>query len=535
MISQLLVYSLKAAFTLTLLYAPYMLLLQKEKFFRLNRVVLIGIVVMSLILPMCNVSFMSLDNMLVVKAAHQQMIEIGMPIRVQDATMLDEIVVQQSTSSFSLFQVLAILYFAGLIVTVIIRCAQLSILNYTLNRRNVWTKRTDEGIRICCRRGQFIPYSWLRTIVISEGDWNDKHDEIIMHETGHILSGHSLDMLLLMLCQALQWYNPFAWLIGRSLSDVHEYEADDYVLRQGINIHDYQILLIKKAVGASSYTFANSFNHSLTKKRITMMQKSNQNPWRRSRVLYVIPVAAISLSVFATPKFIEPVSQAIESLDDQLSVSTVSHRQDLSAISADKVTNNPETVQAEELETALNAAESTNEMSTSESTNEKIASETTQKEAENVPEVRKEASKEIVEVIAEFPGGTAELYKFLAMNIRYPKEAQEMGIQGRVIMKLTINELGEITNVQPIKLGDSNGENAKELTELKVNAYKLSKEKDGGEPATEEELEAVRKGNLALITEAERVIKKMPKWTPAKKDGKNVASDFILPISFRLQ
>lgn len=534
MITQLLVYSLKATFTLTMLYTPYMLLLQKEKFFRLNRVVLIGIVLMSLTLPLCNVSFMSLDNMLVVQAAQQQMIEIGMPVKVADATILDEVVVSRTASGLSLFQVLAILYFTGLIITILIRCAQLGILNYTLNHRNLWTKRTPEGIRICCRPGQFIPYSWMRTIVISERDWNDENKEIILHETGHILAGHSFDMLLLMICQALQWYNPFAWLIGRSLSDVHEYEADDYVLRQGINIRDYQLLLIKKAVGTSSYTFANSFNHSLTKKRITMMQNSNPNPWRRSRALYVIPVAAISLSVFATPKFINPVSQAIESLDNQVSISRAAELLKPGTISADKVTNNPETEQATEQETTQNATETSKDIIAAETSNSVSESEKAEKELKNVPEVRKVASNEIVEVIAEFPGGTAELYKFLAMNIRYPKEAQEMGIQGRIIMKLTINELGEITNVKPIKMGDFNGENAKELAELRVNAYKLSKEKDGGEPATEEELEAVRKGNQALITEAERVIKKMPKWTPAKKDGKAVASEFILPFSFRL-
>lgn len=259
-----------------------------------------------------------------------------------------------------------------------------------------------------------------------------------------------------------------------------------------------------------------------------MMQNSNQNPWRRSRVLYVIPVAAISLSVFATPKFINPVSEAIESLDNQVSISRAAEVLKPGNLSVGKVSNNLETEQAEEQKTDLNG---------SEIATEEKSSEENQAVSENVPEVRKEVSNEIVEVNAEYPGGTAEMYKFLAMNIRYPKEAQEMGIQGRVIMKLTINELGEITDVKAISMGGTGSSDAKtatEIAEVKVNAYKLSKEKDGGEPATEEELEAVRKGNLALITEAERVIKKMPKWTPAKKDGKAVASEFVLPITFRL-
>ncbi|MBQ4228392.1 MAG: hypothetical protein II675_01130, partial [Bacteroidaceae bacterium] len=95
----------------------------------------------------------------------------------------------------------------------------------------------------------------------------------------------------------------------------HEYEADNFVLEQGVSAQGYQLLLIRKAVGSGSYAFANSFNHSLTKKRITMMKKSKSNPWMKSKALYVIPVAALALSAFATPKFVAPIEETVTKLE----------------------------------------------------------------------------------------------------------------------------------------------------------------------------------------------------------------------------
>jgi len=130
--------------------------------------------------------------------------------------------------------------------------------------------------------------------------------------------------VLLTLVQMLQWWNPLCYMLGISLRDVHEYEADSYVLRQGVSAPAYQLLLIRKAVGSDSslwsgadgsYAFANNFNHSLIKKRITMMKKTKSNPWMRSKALYVIPVAALALSAFATPKFVAPIEETVSKLE----------------------------------------------------------------------------------------------------------------------------------------------------------------------------------------------------------------------------
>ena len=311
MITQILLYSLKSAFTLTLLYVPYLLILQKEKFFLVNRFVLLIIISLSLLLPFCDISWLSLDTSPVIIATHQQMIDIGMPVNLI-GHFEGKASNAENLPSVSWFDVVAVIYFIGMVGAIIIRCTQMGILTLGLRSRNIWVKYED-GIRICCRHGHFSPYCWMKTIVISEEDWNEAHDEILLHEKGHIKAGHSIDMLALMFCQAIQWYNPFAWLIINSLADIHEYEADDYVLRQGVSLPEYQSLLIKKAVGSSAYVFANKFKHRLIKKRILMMNNEKNNPWRTAKVLYIVPLICIALSAFSNPTFIEAYDALPES------------------------------------------------------------------------------------------------------------------------------------------------------------------------------------------------------------------------------
>jgi len=108
--------------------------------------------------------------------------------------------------------------------------------------------------------------------------------------------------LLVDVCILIQWFNPAAWLLKQELQTIHEYEADDTVLACGVNARDYQMLLIKKAVGARLYSIANNLNHSSLKKRITMMIKKKSNPWARAKYLYVLPLAAMAVVAFARPE-----------------------------------------------------------------------------------------------------------------------------------------------------------------------------------------------------------------------------------------
>ena len=298
--SAFLIYAIKSAILLTLLFVPGIFLMFKEKMFRFNRMTLLAILMLSLMLPLCNFSRLSMDRMPAVQAIERGLIQAGIPVEIPNYISTEDITSQERP--FPWFYVVSILYGIGVMTILCIRLREVLSMGLIIRRGSIWAKEED-GIRIYCHAENVAPFSWLRNIVISEADYKENGREIILHEKAHILYHHSADILLLTLVEAVQWWNPFVYLLGMYLRDVHEYEADDYVLRQGISCHAYSELVIRKAVGANSYTFANNFNHSLTKKRISMMLKTNSKRSRRSRVLYVLPMIALALSAFATPEF----------------------------------------------------------------------------------------------------------------------------------------------------------------------------------------------------------------------------------------
>ena len=314
MMSAVLLYSIKSAIVLSMLYLPYMLMLRRESFFRFNRMVLLSILLLSLVLPLCNIPWMSLDHQPVVQAAQLQMLELGIPVHVLPEVQVLAEKQEESFFTLSLFHLFTFIYIIGMVALLSMRLWQIARLQFGLKQGVLW-HNDEQGVRIYCHSGDVAPFSWMRNIVINEKDYDEAGREIVLHEMGHIQGRHSWDVVLLTLVQMLQWWNPLCYVLGISLRDVHEYEADNFVLEQGVSAQGYQLLLIRKAVGSGSYAFANSFNHSLTKKRITMMKKSKSNPWMKSKALYVIPVAALALSAFATPKFVAPIEETVSKLE----------------------------------------------------------------------------------------------------------------------------------------------------------------------------------------------------------------------------
>ena len=137
---------------------------------------------------------------------------------------------------------------------------------YLLIRRG---RRIENGpFHLILIEGNQPPFSWMHYIILSEKDYRENPTEILTHEMAHIRHHHSWDLLLADIGILLQWFNPAAWLLKQEMQSVHEYEADDAVLATGVDAKSYQLLLIKKAVGTSRYTMANSFNHSSLKKLI---------------------------------------------------------------------------------------------------------------------------------------------------------------------------------------------------------------------------------------------------------------------------
>ena len=297
-----LIYILKSAVCLSLFYLFYRLLLSKETFHRFNRIALLGILFLSLLIPFIEVT-----------TAHQTELSQTVLTVEQLLTMAEAMdpaevsVAQPEELSISWVQVLLLFYLVGIIF---FACRNL----YSLSRLLLLIKsgkreRLEGGVRLIVLEREVAPFSWMRYIVISRKDLEEDGREILIHEMAHIQNRHSIDLLVADICIFFQWFNPGIWLLKQELQNIHEYEADETVINEGIDAKDYQLLLIKKAVGTRLYSMANSFNHSKLKKRITMMLKEKSNPWARLKYLYVLPLAAIAVTAFARPEISERVEE----------------------------------------------------------------------------------------------------------------------------------------------------------------------------------------------------------------------------------
>ena len=464
----MLAYAIKSAIFLSMMYIPYMLMLRKESFFHFNRILLVCIMLLSLILPLCDFHALSIEN----NPIQHGMIVIGMPTAVVESannvTTIEEI---------NWFAVAFYVYIIGMAVTFIWKMVQLAVLYGTIRNGVLW-KDEQYGTTIYCHAQDIAPFSWLNTIVISEDDYNNNATEIMRHEMGHIEHNHSYDIILVNIVQTIQWWNPLAWIIASSLRDVHEYEADDAVLTSGVNIRQYQTLLIRKAIANTNYAFANSFNHSLLKKRITMMDRAKSNPWMRTKALLLIPVSAIALSAFATPDLNVLAEKVMETNEKIIRIrKTLAYLQTL-RIPPYEIAR----ILAERKEREKKYAEEIRE--TIKLNSGKVS------KVYDVVEEKKQAY-DVVEEMPKFPGGMQALIQYLTKTIKYPEESEAKGEQGRVVCTFVVEADGKVSNTMIAK---------------------------GVAPA--------------LDKEAERVVSSMPNWIPGKQNGQNVRVNYTLPITF---
>ena len=555
MTEALFLYSVKSALVLTLLYLPYMLILRKESFFRLNRTVLLLILLLSLVLPLMNIHSLSWDNQPVVQAARQQMVEVGIPVNA--GMLLPEVAVQGERNGIqvSWFHIVSFLFVLGTLFVFFLRVSQILRMGYVIRTGSLWHQRED-GVMVYCHADDVSPFSWMDNIVISARDYNENAREILLHERAHVMARHSWDLLLLALLQTMQWWNPLVYILGGSLRDVHEYEADDFVLRSGVSAKAYQLLLIKKVVGASSYTFANNFDHSLTLKRITMMQKSKSSVWMRSKVLYIIPMATLALSAFATSESVSPSGNEIAKNEDKVIKISPSGQADgtkkvgssvvfptdsnvvclLDGKEASQET--AKVLSPEEIEsiTVVKNPEAAASMGYPGKTVQVIKTKKDGAVLSSYDTPQKVSYVPNPGVQAQFKGGEGALMKWLATNIKYPSEAQSQGVMGRVQVEFFITETGQITNIRAIAFGKHAPEGSKTLPEAVVMAYAKEKKAEGKELSAQEQ-QAYKRAVEALLAESVRVVGAMPAWEPGyvdKEKTKPCTIRYVLPLMFRL-
>lgn len=456
----ILIYLIKWAILLASGVALFMLLMRGETFHRFNRWLLLAIAAFSMVLPAVNLSiespmarFSSVIEQLVVGDTgvnDEVAIVVEEPLVstiVTDKISEGEITLWQHITSIGALE-WALIVYAVVALLLVARLLYMYVRIVAILRSGVREDISLYGVksraRLTVHSADYKPFSWFGWMSISRTDLDECGREILTHEAAHVQCRHSFDILFADIIIILQWFNPMAWIMKSLLKDIHEYEADSAVLTAGVDAKSYQLLIIKKAVGARLYSIANSFNHSLTKKRITMMYKEKSSLWRCTKALYIVPLAVLAACSFSSPK-----------------------------------------------------------SETEDKGNEKIVNTATDGEISNLDVQVSRDGKEVVEVFdvrkdpevaAEYPGGTPALMRFLSTKVKYPKEAEKRGEQGKAYVQFVVKSDGNVDYVQVAKSS----------------------------------------GSKVLDDEAVRVVKSMPRWTPAKQDGENVNSMLTLPVAFKL-
>lgn len=312
----MLLYIIKSALLLAVLYGGFALLLSRETFHRFNRLALLSVLVASMVLPLIQIeapSMLSLWGSASEPQTYIQTLRFGEnEMSLQTLHSDDEGVLPQVSLSGENEALPAppkggwgvrwagVLYLLGFLASLAIFFVGLFRL-FRVIRGGVHTK--DElGNTIVIHGGDFAPFSFLHYIIISASDYEHLRRPILAHEQAHIRLGHTYDLLLLEAVKAVQWFNPFVYLLGRDLKAVHEYEADSAVLSFGIDAKTYQLLLVTKAVGSRLQTVCNNLSHHSLKKRIKMMHTHKSNRWLMGKALILPALMALALVVWAKPK-----------------------------------------------------------------------------------------------------------------------------------------------------------------------------------------------------------------------------------------
>lgn len=281
-------YSINVAMFLLPMYLIYKWLLAHETFHRFNRMVIL----LSYAVALLSVPTMTIVERLSVEAV------VSKGAFDINSLMGNAHVVNDNSGSIWWMVLLAV-YLLGCLVMIIRTLC-------------VWTKIAriiiggEKQLQVDCMlvitdNSSIAPFSWLRYVVMSREDYTQAGEMILTHEKQHLRCQHWVDLLVAEFVIILNWFNPAVWLLKEELKTIHEYQADEAVLQSGVDAKKYQLLLIKKAVGARFPSLANSLNHSKLKKRITMMLSNRSRKSSRLRALAMVPVVATALLVVNQP------------------------------------------------------------------------------------------------------------------------------------------------------------------------------------------------------------------------------------------
>ncbi len=489
-------YLLKVNVAFVLFYAFYRLFFYKDTFFKLRRAILLAFFGLALFYPLLNIQ----DWV-------RQQEPIADVIYMYSAMLPEATAKADAAASVNwygwLLGSLGFIYW-GIVAFLCGRfLVQLSSI--------LWLAHTSERVVIhetpvYALRKAAGPFSFFRMVFLHPESHSDKEtDEILTHECTHVSQWHSIDVILSeMMCMAC-WFNPFVWLLKREVRHNLEYLADNTVIQSGYDSKSYQYHLLGLAHHQSVTTLYNSFNVLHLKNRIMMMNKKRSPGIVRTKYLIFIPLVGILMLL----SNIEAVARLTVRLANEATVSNAmvtatgilvdETGQPLIGASVVVKGGKERTITDRKgtfsLEVPANAILRCSYQGRE--SQEVLAADMTNNTHLSLSSKSREMNEQVftvVEKMPSFPGGDAELLKYIATNIKYPKESQDNGEQGRVICSFIVGRDGSVNNP-----------------------------------------EVLRGVTPLLNEEAVRVINTMPRWNPGMQRGKAVAVKYTVPITFRLK
>lgn len=409
MLSQFTAFSLVSSLFIIAGMAVYKLLLAQQCQHRFNRMILVGIM---------TVSIVALPALLSIPVSDYTVadIEVGLPIAL--GTHVDEPTAAPS-SHVSLMAVAEMMIVSGAVVMLLrLLLATVRIISLIHRGERV---RYDSFTLVLVDNPQIAPFSFFRKIVVSRADYERHGEMIATHELAHICSRHWVDLLAAEILLCVQWYNPAAWLLLAQLREVHEYEADKKVITSGFDTKKYQYLLLEKAAGVCFQSCANSLNHSKLKNRIAMMYKSKSSPGRRMRALVMVPAVAAAFAVTQIPA----VASALRSMTATETPAPVEAASPAVSIAETPVVSSQETKASTPV-----VAKPDSKVSKKSDKKQTLAA------CEKMP---------------QFPGGDVALMNYVRDNLKYPEEAMKAGVQGRVVVKFVVSADGSVASPEVIR------------------------------------------------------------------------------------
>lgn len=314
------------------------------------------------------------------------------------------------------------------------------------------------------------PFSFLGIIYLSENQMtNGEIDErIFLHEKFHINEKHSFDILFLEILKIFSWFNPALFFIKKAMITNHEFQADEYVLKNDFDVKNYQHLILNEIAFTKKFEFTHQFNFNNTKKRFIMMTSKNAK-FSLAKNLFTLPLIVILFLLFSKKVEAQNFKEEIREIKQDIAIPLIAENATVEEKEILKAFQNPSNaihIKADTMRPKV-ATKTQSEISLSPST------------------------KESVDVLPSYPGGINEFRILVNKNFNTAIFTGQQGLM-KAIIYFTIDESGNVSNF------GSDGDNAK---------------------FNEEALRSIKVSNQEKV------------WTPATKDGKNVRYVFKMPLT----